>query len=147
MANNGKSDTAKCQTKQELAGSEAGSSPVASTSRPAPLDLQQQQLVDDEASNIFDRLVALNMDKDAQSPTLPITTSHPSIFRTGTLIEIPDIPSQNAPRRGRRKSQLSELKPRLVAICIKADAQAEYIIDWVLQNELVPGRDRVVLVN
>ncbi|KAJ2629512.1 hypothetical protein IW137_005165, partial [Coemansia sp. RSA 1287] len=60
---------------------------------------------------------------------------------------IPDIPSQNAPRRGRRKSQLSELKPRLVAICIKADAQAEYIIDWVLQNELVPGRDRVVLVN
>ncbi|KAJ2819001.1 hypothetical protein IWW50_005618 [Coemansia erecta] len=87
------------------------------------------------------------MDKGPHSPASPITTSHPSIFRTGTLIEIPDVPPRGVQRRARRKSQVSNLRSRLVAVCIKDDVQAERVVDWVLQNELVPGRDQVVLVN
>ncbi|PIA15634.1 hypothetical protein COEREDRAFT_24314, partial [Coemansia reversa NRRL 1564] len=36
---------------------------------------------------------------------------------------------------------------RLVAVCIKDNVQAEYVAGWVLQNELVLGRDNVVLIN
>ncbi|KAJ2306115.1 hypothetical protein IWW55_000467 [Coemansia sp. RSA 2706] len=125
---------------------DAGNAPQASTSRPAPLDLQQrqQEAVSDEAANVFDRLVALNM--DSPSATSPVVVSHPSIFRKGTLIEIPEV-SPRSPQRRRRRSQAGALRSRLVAVCIKNDAQAENIVEWVLQNELVPNRDQVVLIN
>ncbi|KAJ2496906.1 hypothetical protein IWW47_003718 [Coemansia sp. RSA 2052] len=74
-------------------------------------------------------------------------TSHPAIFRKGTLIEIPDNPQRVSHRRKESRLPGATLKPRLVAIGIKNDEQAKYVISWALQNELVLGRDRVVLLH
>ncbi|KAJ2504589.1 hypothetical protein GGI11_007312, partial [Coemansia sp. RSA 2049] len=74
-------------------------------------------------------------------------TSHPSIFRKGTLIEIPDVALKSSRRSSGRRNQVVELKPRLVAVCIREDAHAKCIVDWLLQKELVLERDRVVLIH
>ncbi|KAJ2491827.1 hypothetical protein IWW37_002026 [Coemansia sp. RSA 2050] len=73
--------------------------------------------------------------------------SHPAIFRKGTLIDIPDNPQHSSHRRRGSRLPGATLKPRLVAISIKNDSQAKPIIDWALQNELVLGRDRIVLLH
>ncbi|KAJ2684810.1 hypothetical protein IWW39_004676 [Coemansia spiralis] len=73
--------------------------------------------------------------------------SHPAIFRKGTLIDIPDNPQRSSHRRRESRLPGATLKPRLVAIGIKDDSQAKPIIDWALQNELVLGRDRIVLLH
>ncbi|KAJ2610297.1 hypothetical protein H4S08_003672 [Coemansia sp. RSA 1365] len=119
----------------------------ADTSQPT-LDISQQDAAGDAAANIFDELVALNVDKDAQAATLPAGASHPSIFRKGTLIEIPGV-GPTSPQRQRLRQTVAAVhqKQRLVAVCIKDDSQAEYVASWVLQNELVLGRDNVVLIN
>ncbi|KAJ1719881.1 hypothetical protein LPJ53_005425 [Coemansia erecta] len=112
---------------------------------------QQTQLKESAsqaASNIFDHLVTQSIEKDqGATPTSPLGISHPQIFRKGTLIEIPDAPPKGSRSRRSRKGQLSTPKQRLVAICIKDDAQAEQVIEWALQNELVPKRDNVVLIH
>ncbi|KAJ2215129.1 hypothetical protein EV179_002497 [Coemansia sp. RSA 487] len=94
----------------------------------------------------FDDLVAQSMDGPS-GIEMVAEASHPPIFRKGTLIEIPEV-SPNTPRRRKsRRGQIAELKPRLVAVCIKDDAHSKRIIDWLLQKELVPERDRIVLIN
>ncbi|KAJ2077637.1 hypothetical protein H4R24_005016 [Coemansia sp. RSA 988] len=120
----------------------------ADTGQPALLDIPLQDAAGDAAANIFDELVALNVDKDAQSTTSPTGISHPQIFRKGTLIEIPEVgPASLQHQRSRQVEAPARQKQRLVSVCIKNDSQAEYISSWVLQNELVLGRDSVVLVN
>ncbi|KAJ2799708.1 hypothetical protein H4R20_004329 [Coemansia guatemalensis] len=120
----------------------------ADTGQPAPLDIPQQDAAGDAAANIFDELVALNVDKDAQSATSPVGASHPPIFRKGTLIEILEAgPTRSQRQKPRQVEAAARQKQRLVAVCIKDDAQAEYVSSWVLQNELMLGRDNVVLVN
>ncbi|KAJ2744208.1 hypothetical protein GGI20_003169 [Coemansia sp. BCRC 34301] len=74
-------------------------------------------------------------------------TSHPAIVRKGTVIEVPDNPQHVSHRRGESRLPGAGLKPRLVAIGIKDDEQAKYVVLWSLQNELVLGRDRVVLLH
>ncbi|KAJ2855619.1 hypothetical protein GGI22_004072 [Coemansia erecta] len=94
----------------------------------------------------FDDLVAQSMDGSGGS-AVAAETSHPPIFRKGTLIEIPEV-SPNIPRRRKsRHGQRAELKTRLVAVCIKDDAHSKRTIDWLLQKELVPERDRIVLIH
>ncbi|KAI9482369.1 hypothetical protein LPJ78_004014 [Coemansia sp. RSA 989] len=131
--------------KNDKKDSDAADHETMDKNRPVPLDIPKGESASDQVSNVFDRLVALNMDSEGPLATSPINVTHPAIFRKGTLIDIPDVPPRSPQHRSRRK--ISELQPRLVAICIKDDAQAEYIINWALENELVLGRDRVVLVN
>ncbi|KAJ1647739.1 hypothetical protein LPJ64_000917 [Coemansia asiatica] len=117
---------------------------------------QQQQQQQDSAGkaspNIFDQLIAQSIDKAQTHGTSPASASaagisHPQIFRKGTLIEIPDeSPSASQDHRARRKRP-PERKQRLVAICIKDDAQAQRVVDWALQSELVPKRDTVALIH
>ncbi|KAJ2369456.1 hypothetical protein IW150_005151, partial [Coemansia sp. RSA 2607] len=100
------------------------------------------------ASNIFDRLVTQSIEKDqSATSTSHLGISHPQIFRKGTLIEIPDVSPKSSRTRRSRKDQSATPKQRLVAICIKDDTQAKHVIEWALQNELVPKRDNVVLVH
>ncbi|KAJ1825743.1 hypothetical protein LPJ56_002526, partial [Coemansia sp. RSA 2599] len=112
---------------------------------------QQQQALESAskaASNIFDQLIAQSIDKAQTHGSSAAGISHPQIFRKGTLIDIPDeSPSASQERRARRKKQAAERKQRLVAICIKDDAQAQHVVDWALQNELDPRRDNVVLIH
>ncbi|KAJ2059921.1 hypothetical protein GGI17_004123 [Coemansia sp. S146] len=100
---------------------------------------------DTEAYNEF---VARSASMEAAVPEVGLAgVSHPAIFRKGTLIDIPDNPLRASHRRRESRLPGATLKPRLVAIGIKDDAQAKPVIDWVLQNELVLGRDRVVLLH
>ncbi|KAJ2848777.1 hypothetical protein IWW36_003086 [Coemansia brasiliensis] len=131
--------------KSEQTASSAMDHGTIDENKPAPLDIPRGEPANDQVSSVFDRLVALNMDSEGPLATSPINVTHPAIFRKGTLIDIPDVPPKSPQHRSRRKN--SELRPRLVAICIKDDVQAEYIINWVLENELVLGRDQVVLIN
>ncbi|KAJ2000704.1 hypothetical protein GGI04_000868 [Coemansia thaxteri] len=115
-----------------------------------PLSPRLQRAASDAAANMFDELVAKSVEKDSSVPATALAgVSHPSIFRKGTLIEIPDSPQRAQQRRKDKdhRAPVSALKPRLVAICIKDDVQAKYVIDWVAQNELVIGRDRIVLLH
>ncbi|KAJ2611514.1 hypothetical protein EV177_003451 [Coemansia sp. RSA 1804] len=98
----------------------------------------------------FDDLVAQSMDHpsgSAAGAAGATMTSHPSIFRKGTLIEIPDVALKSSRRSSGRRNQVVELKQRLVAVCIKEDAHAKRIVNWLLQKELVLERDRVVLIH
>ncbi|KAJ2703581.1 hypothetical protein FB645_003850 [Coemansia sp. IMI 203386] len=113
-------------------------------------EAQQQHQAQDSAtkaaSNIFDQLIAQSIEKNSSAAAAG-GISHPQIFRKGTLIDIPDeSPSALQDRRTRRKQDVQR-KQRLVAICIKDDAQAQPVVDWALQNELVPKRDIVVLIH
>ncbi|KAJ1878070.1 hypothetical protein LPJ57_003619, partial [Coemansia sp. RSA 486] len=98
------------------------------TREPQSLTEAQQHQAQDSAtkaaSNIFDQLIAQSIEKNSSATTAG-GTSHPQIFRKGTLIDIPDeSPSALQDRRTRRKQDVQR-KQRLVAICIKDDAQAQ----------------------
>ncbi|KAI9500246.1 hypothetical protein BX070DRAFT_230450 [Coemansia spiralis] len=107
---------------------------------------EQKGSIGKTESVFFDELVSQSTDGSSAGAS-QVNTSHPAIFRKGTLIEIPEVTPQTAQRRRSHHSQIAALKPRLVAICIKEDAHCERIIDWALQKELVPGRDSVVLIH
>ncbi|KAJ1899678.1 hypothetical protein LPJ66_001962 [Kickxella alabastrina] len=100
-------------------------------------------------SNIFDPVVAQNIEREPVSAPAGSSsgTSHPHIFRKGTLIEIPDVPPKPLQSRPSRRGKTAAPKQRLVAICIKNDDQAKYVIEWVLETELIPRRDNVVLIH
>ncbi|KAJ2810339.1 hypothetical protein GGI24_007037 [Coemansia furcata] len=99
-------------------------------------------------TDIYDEFVARSTSMEVGVPAAAQTgVSHPAIFRKGTLIEIPDNPQRPSHRRRESRLPGAMLKPRLVAIGIKDDAQAKHVIDWALQNELVLGRDRVILLH
>ncbi|KAJ1939817.1 hypothetical protein EC988_007210, partial [Linderina pennispora] len=97
--------------------------------------------------NIFDRLVAQNAEQAAHGPMSPTGISHPSIFRKGTLIEIPDVEPRGMPsgksRRRDSDSTKTPLPERFVAIAIKDCEQTDCIISWSIQKILVPNRDKV----
>ncbi|KAJ2715972.1 hypothetical protein H4R19_000903 [Coemansia spiralis] len=99
------------------------------------------------AAAAYDPLAHLSV--DASSPGTPASagTSHPPIFRQGTVVDIIEGPSTSPPVRKTTRERTPARKQRLVAICIKDEAQAEYLTCWALQNELVVGRDNVILVN
>ncbi|KAI7827826.1 hypothetical protein BX661DRAFT_182558, partial [Kickxella alabastrina] len=100
-------------------------------------------------SNIFDPVVAQNIEREPVSAPAVSSSgiSHPHIFRKGTLIEIPDVLPKPLQSRPSRRGKTAALKQRLVAICIKNDDQAKYVIEWVLETELIPRRDNVVLIH
>ncbi|KAJ2020118.1 hypothetical protein H4S03_006511 [Coemansia sp. S3946] len=96
----------------------------------------------------YNEFVARSASMEAAVPEAGLAgVSHPAIFRKGTLIDIPDNPQRASHRRRESRLPGATLKPRLVAIGIKDDVQAKSVIDWVLENELVLGRDRVVLLH
>lgn len=108
-----------------------------------------------EAANVFDEIVGRSVEKELHSGI-----SHPSIFRKGTLIEIPDAPTgrdqhpkeetnthAQVNRRQSRRGRDARMKRRKVAICIKNEEQAEHVIGWTLKNELMLERDSVILVH
>ncbi|KAJ1726579.1 hypothetical protein LPJ61_005091 [Coemansia biformis] len=99
------------------------------------------------AAAVSDLLAQLTLDTSASGAAVSAGTGHPAIFRQGTVVEIPEgLPS--SPRAGREHRGRAVARPqRLVAICIKDGAQAEFLTYWALQNELVLGRDHVVLIN
>ncbi|KAJ2721591.1 hypothetical protein GGI07_003882 [Coemansia sp. Benny D115] len=124
------------------------------TSLHPALSPQEQQSAGHAASRMFNELVSKAEEKQADTAALadPVSgISHPEIFKKGTLIDIPDAPdapaSGDAARRKHRSSRSAPIKQRLVAICVKDDAQAEHVVDWALQNELTPKRDKVAIIN
>ncbi|KAJ2559390.1 hypothetical protein EV175_000363 [Coemansia sp. RSA 1933] len=108
---------------------------------------QADRIVEMAGSSVtFDDLIAKSLD-ESSGDAVVAGASHPPIFRKGTIIEIPEVSPDALRRRKSRHGQRAELKPRLVAVCIKDDVHSKNIIDWLLRKELVPERDRVVLIH
>ncbi|KAJ1942016.1 hypothetical protein FBU59_003328 [Linderina macrospora] len=103
------------------------------------------------ADNVYDRLIAQNAEQYVRSPKSPLGVSHPTIFRKGTLIEIPDIDPQGVvagqSRRRASNTTRTPLPERFVAIAIKDCDQTESIIHWSIRKILIPDRDKVVLIH
>ncbi|KAJ2162245.1 hypothetical protein GGF46_000862 [Coemansia sp. RSA 552] len=144
MSGSPRSKSPEIEDAPSLTGEDSGTAAA-----PAPQEQQEPEQAGDgeETENMFDQLVALNMDRESAQPTSPLKLSHTPIFRKGTLIEIPEVAPKASHRRRPSRGQAPAPHPRLVAVCIKGDAQAALVIDWVLRNELVSDRDRIVLIN
>ncbi|KAJ2759665.1 hypothetical protein IWQ57_006496 [Coemansia nantahalensis] len=89
----------------------------------------------------------LTIDTSVQDTAVATSATHPLIFRHGTEVEIPEEPIKSARLRELRQGRVPAHKRRLVAICIVDDEQAESLTSWALQNELVLGRDSVLLLH